>query len=78
MTFFSLDPLFDFTMCALQVCSLVLLPTYKLHKGFRKKRQQQDIHWRGSTNTTYKESLESEDPKIPHIEGSESVRQQNL
>ena len=54
------------------------IPTYELHKGFRKKRQQQDIHWRGSTNTTYKESLESEDPKIQQIEGYESVLQMNL
>jgi hypothetical protein len=66
MTFFSLDPLFDFTVYALQEFS-IFIPTYELHKGFRKKRQQQNMPWRGSTNTTYKERPESKDPKIPHI-----------
>jgi hypothetical protein len=67
MIFFSLNPFFDFTIYALQVCSLVLLPTYKLHKGFRRNGNnkiclREDVQiphkrelreW-GSKNTTYR------------------------
>jgi hypothetical protein len=40
MTHLSLDPLFDFTIYASQVCSS-FLPTYELHKSFsgRKKKK---------------------------------------
>ena len=60
MTQLSLDPLFDFTIYALQVC-YSFLPTHKLHISFS-CRKRKDITsllpWWGSTNTTYIERLE--------------------
>ena len=38
MTQLSLDPLFDFTIYALQVCSS-FLPTYELHKSFSGRKR---------------------------------------
>jgi hypothetical protein len=47
MTFFSLNPLFDFTIYALQVCSLALSLPINFTKAL------------GSKNTTYVERLDS-------------------
>ena len=57
MTHLSLDPLFDFTIYALQVCSS-FLPTYELHISFScsKRKKRHNIF------TAF-----GEDPQIPHI-----------
>jgi hypothetical protein len=39
MTFFSSDPLFDFTIYALQVCSSIL-PTYELHINLSSRKKK--------------------------------------
>ena len=60
MTQLSLDPLFDFTVYALQVCSS-FLPAHKLHISFscrNRKGITSLLPWWGSTNTTYIERFE--------------------
>jgi hypothetical protein len=53
MTFFSLNPLFDFTIYALQVCSLALSLPINFTKALGRK---------GNNKICL-----GEDPKIPHI-----------
>ena len=78
MVFFSLDPLFDLTIYALQVCSLVLSLPMNSTKALGRKCNNKICLGEDPQIPHIKESLESEDPKIPHIEGSESVIQWNL
>jgi hypothetical protein len=73
MTFFSLDPLFDITIYAFQVCSLVLSLPMNSTKALGRKCNNKTRLREDPQIPHIKESLESEDRKIPHIEGSESV-----
>ena len=70
-----MDPLFDFTIYALQVCSLVLSLRMNSTKALGRKGNNKI---RLGEDPQIPHIKRVEDPKIPHIEASKSVIQRNL